>query len=136
MMKKLLLFTYGTLSDPEFIHLLLNRVPEYTGAILPGYELLVHPQNGYLFVKPKPGSMVKGFFFEIKPDELRLIDCWEEVPLYERELKQVVINDGEETEVFVYTQNQTEGIPWSPDHPVNREKIREELRAFMKLIRE
>ena len=134
-MKELLLFTYGTLSDPEFIRLLLNRVPEYTGAILHGYELLVHPQNGYLFVKPKPGSTVKGCFFEITPDELRLIDCWEEVPLYERELKQVFTNEGEKAEAFVYTQNQTEGIPWSPDLQANRQKIREDIRAFLKLNR-
>ena len=130
-MNKILLFSYGTLSNPKYIQLLLKRVPEYTAASLPGYGLFVHPKNGYLFVKPAPNQSVKGQLFEISDQELQLLDRWEEVPLYQRELKMVGTGNGQKVEAFVYTQINTTGLPFQPKYRKSRQQIGQEIDEFL-----
>ena len=130
-MKNNLLFAYGTLSDPEFIRLLLKRQPETMDAVLPDYGLFVHPENGYLFVKPVPDKTVSGKLFEISEDELKLIDLWEDVSLYQRELLRVKTKTGIE-EAITYTQNKTEGIPADQGQQKSRAEILNDLREFLK----
>ncbi|MCW0484734.1 gamma-glutamylcyclotransferase family protein [Gaoshiqia sediminis] len=134
-MDKLWLFSYGTLSDPEYIHLLLKRLPVYTEAVLPGYELLIHPANGYLFVAPSFGNEVAGMLFEITAKELLLLDLWEEVPLYEREEASVRTIAGEVRNAFVYVQKQTTGMPFSPQLAKSRRLILQEIEDFLESVR-
>lgn len=130
-----LLFSYGTLSDPQYIHLLLGRLPHYTAAVLPHYGLYQHPGNGYLFVKPEHGKQVSGMVFELSWHELELVDHWEDVPLYERELMTVNSESGEAIEVFVYTQKSTEGVPPTLENEKSRSEILAELEDFVEAMR-
>ncbi len=57
-MEKALLFCYGTLCEPDYVQLLLQRIPEYEPARLGDYGLFVHPANEYLFIKPVAGARV------------------------------------------------------------------------------
>ncbi len=134
-MDKAWLFTYGTLADPEYIMLLLNRLPEYLDTSLADYELLAHPGNGYLFVRPCEGKNVSGRLFEVSARELELIDLWEEVPLYKRELKLFTTNNGDTFKAFVYTQEGTTGLPLSAKKEKSRKLILQEIDEFMETVR-
>ncbi|RKD88417.1 gamma-glutamylcyclotransferase family protein [Mangrovibacterium diazotrophicum] len=130
-----LLFSYGTLSDPEYIQLLLKRLPIYRVAELLDYGLYTHPANGYLFVKPESGKKVKGQLFELSWLELELIDYWEDVPLYQRELMKVRTIDGELLETFVYTQPATEGIALETAPEKSRKEILNDIEDFLESMR-
>ena len=130
-MAKQLLFSYGTLANPEYLQLLLKRIPEFTEAVLQGYGLFIHPENGYLFVKPVPDKTVSGKVFAISEKELQLIDRWEAVPLYQREWLPVKTKTGT-VKAFTYTQNQTEGIPADQGQQKSRAEILNDLREFLK----
>ncbi len=134
-MEKSRLFSYGTLSDPQFIQLLLQRVPTYEEAVLENYGLYKHPANGYLFIKPEAGKRVRGVVFELSWRELELIDYWEDVPLYEREMMQVQSLSGGKMDVFVYTQKSTLGIPATLDNAKGRQQILEDLDCFLEDMR-
>jgi gamma-glutamylcyclotransferase (GGCT)/AIG2-like uncharacterized protein YtfP len=129
-MAKQLLFAYGTLSNPEYLQLLLERIPEFGDAVLPGYGVFVHPENGYLFVKPAPRQAVEGKLFEINREEIKLLDLWEEVPLYQRELLDIQTKQGP-AKAFVYTQNQTTGFPASSEIPKNHSSILKDITTFL-----
>ena len=129
------LFSYGTLSDPQYIQLLLRRLPDYAEAELPGYGLFVHPHNGYLFIQPKEGERVIGKLFRVSWKELELIDCWEDVPLYEREIHQIKTKKGEWVEAFVYTQKATKGIAATEGKTKNRQQILDEIEDFLEQMR-
>ena len=130
-----LLFSYGTLSDPEYIQLLLRRLPGYRAAELVDYGLYTHPANGYLFVKPEKGKRVRGQLFELSWRELELIDYWEAVPLYQRELMNVRTSEGELVETFVYTQPATEGIAPESAPEKSRQEILNDLEDFLESMR-
>jgi len=134
-MDKIYLFTYGTLSDPEYTQLLLNRLPVYTEACLPGYNLLIHPGNGYLFVTKDPDQQVPGQLLEVTPAELKLTDLWEDVPLYQRELLPVTKKSGQQIKAFVYTQNETWGLPFQYQHLKKRREILQEIEEFLESVR-
>lgn len=130
-----LLFSYGTLSDPEYIQLLIGRLPEFTAATLTNYGLYKHPANGYLFVKPEAGAAVKGYLFELSWRELELIDCWEDVPLYTREIQILQTEKGEKVEAFVYTQKSTQGIPVAAANAKLRQDILNDIEDFLESMR-
>lgn len=129
------LFSYGTLSDSQYIQLLLRRLPDYVEAELHDYGLFVHPKNGYLFIQPNEGEQVFGKLFRVTWKELELIDCWEDVPLYEREIRQFKTEKGEWVEAFVYTQQATKGLPLSEAKPKSRQQILEEIEDFLEQMR-
>jgi gamma-glutamylcyclotransferase (GGCT)/AIG2-like uncharacterized protein YtfP len=129
------LFSYGTLSEPEYIQRLLQRVPVYEAAVLAGYGLYKHPGNGYLFVKPEEGGKVSGQLFQLKWRELELVDYWEDVPLYERETLTVQTGSGKSVEAFVYTQKATSGIPAAFADAKNRRDILNDLEDFLDEMR-
>ncbi len=129
------LFSYGTLSDPEYIQLLLRRIPVYEAAVLNDYGLYKHPGNGYLFIKPEEGKRVSGQLFQLDWRELELIDYWEDVPLYEREILKVQTDSGKLVDAFVYTQKATSGIPATFDNSKNRQEILNDLEDFLESMR-
>ncbi|WP_372773836.1 gamma-glutamylcyclotransferase family protein [Mangrovibacterium sp.] len=129
------LFSYGTLSDPEYIQLLIGRLPKYTAATLNNYGLYKHPANGYLFVKPEAGTAIKGYLFELSWRELELIDCWEDVPLYEREIQLLKTENGENVEAFVYTQKTTQGISVSATEAKLRRDVLNDIEDFLESMR-
>ena len=135
-MEEIYLFTYGTLSDPEFAQLLLNRQPQYRNAWLPDHEIRVTPASGYLFVKKSIGKQVQGKIFKTSLSELQRADLWEDVPLYRREVLSVIPEDGPMTKCFVYTQNYlTDGFPVRPDLMRSRKEILQDIENFTESIR-
>jgi len=129
------LFSYGTLSDPEYIQLLLRRLPAYEDAVLPGYGLYKHPGNGYLFTRPEAGKQVSGQLFQVTWRELELIDYWEDVPLYEREILTVETASGKPIDAFVYTQKSMVGLPATFANEKSRQEILNDLEDFMESMR-
>ena len=129
------LFSYGTLSDPEYIQLLLRRLPAYEAAVLNDYGLYKHPRNGYLFIKPEEGKRVSGQLFQLSWRELELIDCWEDVPLYEREILTVQTDSGTLVAAFVYTQKATTGIPATFGNAKSHQEILNDLEDFLEEMR-
>ncbi len=127
-MTKQLLFTYGTLADPEFFECLLNRTPSYQEAFLEDYQLWADPRDGYLFIKPGSGT-VSGKLVLLSPSEIELIDLWEEVPIYQRELLSV-ISKQKAVKAFVYTRNNTIGLSTSNVPTKSRTEILEAIKQF------
>ena len=133
-MKKILIFSYGTLSNPKYIELLIERVPYFTPATLSGYGCFLHPQNGYLFVKPEPNGEVSGTLLTVSQAELELIDLWEDVPFYSRE-KLIVKTEQGLVEAFVYTQNNSEGIPLEKAKLKDDAATTKDIRQFLRWLK-
>ena len=124
-----LLFAYGTIADPEFFGYLLKREPVYKKARLLDYQLLVNPKSGYLFVKPVQGNQVTGQLVEITSEDMEILDLWEGVPFYEREVLEVQTTEGT-IKAFVYTQNKANGIAAILGKPKERASMLEEIKEF------
>lgn len=129
-MKDILLFVYGTIGDAGIFERLLKRPPVYQKARLKDYQLFIHPGNGYLFVKPVPGKVVNGKLVAISEQELELLDLWEDLPLYERELLSIESGSGKQ-KAFVYTQNDTIGFPAHSSPQKDRSSILRDIDAFL-----
>lgn len=129
-MKDILLFVYGTIGDAGIFERLLKRPPVYQTAHLKNYQLFIHPENGYLFVKPKKGQIVPGKLVSINQQELQLLDLWEDLPLYERELLSIESGFGEQ-KAFVYTQNNTAGLPANNSPQKDRTSILKDIDEFL-----
>ncbi|HKJ42637.1 MAG TPA: gamma-glutamylcyclotransferase family protein [Sunxiuqinia sp.] len=124
------LFVYGTIGDAEIFERLLKRAPVYQPARLKDYQLFVHPENGYLFVKPAPDEVVEGKLVSVDEKELALLDLWEDLPLYQRELLTVKSENGFQ-QAFVYTQNNTDGKPAKDQPPKSRSSIFKDIDEFL-----
>lgn len=128
-MDKIWLFSYGTLSHPEYIQLLLKRLPKFEDGILWGFDLFIHPENKYLFIKPVKEKFVTGKLFEVTQKELKIIDLWEDVPLYSRELLAIKTQNST-IKAFVYTQNETDGLSFQPHHQKKHAEILKDIIEF------
>lgn len=128
-MREFLLFTYGTIGDPEFFEGLLKRKAAYQTAQLSGYQCLLNPDTGYLFVKPAIGKQVFGKLVAVTEQELAILDLWEEVPMYRRELQTVECKTGRK-QAFVYTQNHANGVPLNSIHKLDRASVLLEIQTF------
>lgn len=100
------LFVYGTLKDKEFIQSLLERtlsVPSV--AIMPECTTVIS-KSGYPVIIPSKNSSVEGMVWRGLTDEdFSVLDryegCHVETPVYQREKRNVIIND-EIEEVWTY----------------------------------
>lgn len=127
------LFVYGTISDPEFFEHLLLRKPVYRKALLKNYEQYINPTSGYLFVKPAQTKNVAGKLVKITKAELQILDLWEEIPFYDRQLLSVEC-DGQIEQAFVYTQNNVNGIPIDGGKLKDPNTMLDDIKAFRKWI--
>ncbi|WP_148689071.1 gamma-glutamylcyclotransferase family protein [Methanopyrus sp. SNP6] len=86
-------FAYGTLTDPEMVVGVLNRLPMIIyPAVLEGYELALEDVEGrYNTIREREGSKVKGALLAgLSDEDVRAIDRYEGYPvLYERERVEV-----------------------------------------------
>ncbi|CAH2077382.1 unnamed protein product [Thlaspi arvense] len=88
------LFVYGSLQEPEVVHVLLNRVPDRVSAILSG--LFRIKGRVYPTILPDGAGEVTGKVLKgITDDELKLLDEFEDVE-YVRKAVQVVLTDTSE----------------------------------------
>ncbi|HII69600.1 gamma-glutamylcyclotransferase family protein [Methanopyrus kandleri] len=98
-------FAYGTLTDPEMVVGVLNRLPTIIyPAVLEGYELALEDVGGrYNTIREREGSEVKGaLLVGLSDEDIRAIDRYEGYPvLYERERVEVKTSLGS-YEAYVY----------------------------------
>ena len=83
MEKRPLLFSYGTLKDPEIQKALFGHQLEMRQAFLKDWRLY-SAADGYFFIKQENGFSVEGCILYVTQEQLRIADWWEEVPDYER----------------------------------------------------
>ncbi|WP_456482022.1 gamma-glutamylcyclotransferase family protein [Methanopyrus sp.] len=99
-------FAYGTLTDPEVVVSVLDRLPTIVyPAVLEGYELALEDVGGrYNTIREREGSEVKGaLLVGLSDEDIRAIDRYEGYPvLYEREKVEVRTPLGD-YEAYVYT---------------------------------
>ncbi len=111
------LFTYGTLTSKHRLEELTGRVmADPQPAELRGYRLYHAPPLDYPLILPDPDAVIHGLLWEIKEDELAILDhyegCDEDPPQYFRQWVEVLVN-GERVRAQVYVGNP---LAW----PVNR----------------
>ena len=100
------LFSYGTLQE-KYIQegLFGNQIPMINGR-LEGYALRLG-EDGYYNLEPALKHCVEGKLLKLDDVQILCADQWEEVPVYERALKQIVTQDGlVEGWVFFKTKEQ------------------------------
>ncbi len=66
---------------------------------------------------------------------VRVLDEWESVPLYTRELLRFDTVDGAVREAFVYTQPRSEGRPASGPTPKKRSEVLADIEDFVEEMR-
>ena len=76
----MLIFAYGTLRLPQIRDRILGRVAETEPAVLNGYVKVCN--QDYLTLIRGDGT-VRGVVFEVKPEEMEVIDDWENFPTYQ-----------------------------------------------------
>lgn len=103
------LFAYGTLTDQTIQKALLGKELAATEAILANFRLY-EASDGYYFVQREQGYRVKGVVLTVTEQQLKVIDLWEEVPVYIREKATINTTNGIE-DVFIYTRPFITGVP-------------------------
>ncbi len=102
----MLIFSYGTLTEPLIRDRVLGRHVEARDAVLRGHSKVCGWD--YLTLVPSDGS-VAGKAFEADEGDVRLMDIWEEVPVYTLQRVTVTI-DGVDAEAHAYI------MPEPPEH--------------------
>ena len=64
-----------------------------------------------------------------------MLDLWEDLPLYERELITIETETGRQL-AFVYTQNNTEGKAAQKQSPKDRSSIFKDIDEFLEWIKD
>ena len=103
-----LLFSYGTLRNPEIQKRLFGTVLRQTPARLIGHAVYECQKDGYYFLKKESGSEVEGHLIELNDEQLWICDQWEEVPLYIQEVVQVETPGGHQ-DAIVYRKTNAAG---------------------------
>ncbi|KAI5673040.1 hypothetical protein M9H77_13404 [Catharanthus roseus] len=99
-------FVYGSLLADDVVHILLNRVPQYSPAILHGYHRFSIKGRVYPAILPLENKKVTGrVLLGITPPELFILDTFEDVE-YERKAVEVQLMDSSEkllAETYVWS---------------------------------
>jgi gamma-glutamylcyclotransferase (GGCT)/AIG2-like uncharacterized protein YtfP len=105
------LFSYGTLQEKKIQEGLFGeQIPMIDGR-LEGYVLRLG-SDGYYNLEPSVDSSVEGKLLKLDERQILCADQWEEVPVYEREIKHIAIRDGMvEGWVFFKTEEQAHSCP-------------------------
>jgi gamma-glutamylcyclotransferase (GGCT)/AIG2-like uncharacterized protein YtfP len=117
-----MLFTYGTLQDPQLQKALLGKTHSGQKAWLNGWGLFMG-EDGYLFVKPFPGGRVQGHILFLDTDDLRITDNWEDLAVYTRERCRVFISGSDCIDTWIYTRRHGTGVPYHGDLFHGRDQI-------------
>lgn len=124
-MKKKIVFTFGTLFDPQVIKALLGEEPENFLASLEGFSIYKGKEKhlpkkvkkylapkydlknfSFLFVKPDntENYCIQGKAYIINPKQEKILDIWEQYPNWYDKMN-IIIKDskGKEYNAYVYT---------------------------------
>ncbi|MCS7063081.1 MAG: gamma-glutamylcyclotransferase [Methylacidiphilales bacterium] len=99
------LFTYGTLSDPDFMRRLTRRRLSYLHARLDGYQKIAIHGFDYPAIVPHPHYYVLGkIFFDIPDEAWKNLDTYEG-HTYSRKLVTVETENGQLYQALTYVWN-------------------------------
>jgi gamma-glutamylcyclotransferase (GGCT)/AIG2-like uncharacterized protein YtfP len=124
-------FSYGTLSDPEFQRALFDVEVPTQPAMLRDWMTVLTP-SGYLTIVPAPGAILAGAIVHLDDAQRATADAWEEVPLYEARAVRAERANGEGVACIVYVQPSASRDP-APAHALaghDRATVLAAIRAF------
>jgi len=121
-----LVFTYGTLYEPQIMEALLGYIPQNFLATLSNFSVYCGDEHilseeikqdlrskgrdlssfKFLFAKKdiKNPSLIEGKAYSITPNDELILDWWERYPkLYRKESATIKDSDGKKYEAFIYT---------------------------------
>lgn len=136
-MNKELLFVYGTLKDKDVQKILFEKELNCKEARL--YDWAVFEDvDGYYYISRSNDDVVEGLVLELNAKQLEIADKWEEVPIYNREKVQIVIDEtGSKETVWVYTKYKSENYKKVLDKTISnksKDEVLDEVQRFKTLI--
>jgi gamma-glutamylcyclotransferase (GGCT)/AIG2-like uncharacterized protein YtfP len=107
------LFAYGTLRFPDVLAALLDRVPDHTPAIAPGWRVAALHGRIYPVLVPGPGAAGGVLITGLTAEEWHVIDAYED-DFYE--LRRLTLVDGRTGWAYL-TRDPAVALPtdWSPE---------------------
>jgi len=103
------LFAYATLRDDEVRTRLFGEPISAEPATLEGWQV-VETADAYFNIVPEPGAITAGVLLHLSPEQWRLTDAFEEVPLYQRHPVMVRLASGM-VQAQLYRRNDAPGKP-------------------------
>jgi gamma-glutamylcyclotransferase (GGCT)/AIG2-like uncharacterized protein YtfP len=104
------LFAYATLCDDEVRTRLFGEAVSATPAALEDWQV-VETADAYFNIVPELGALTHGALLHLTPEQWRLADAFEEVPLYRRHPVTLRHADGETIEAQLYRRDDAPGNP-------------------------
>ena len=104
------LFAYATLRDDEVRARLFGEAVSGESATLAGWQV-VETVDDYFNIVPEPGAITHGTLLHLSPEQWRLADAFEEVPLYRRHPVKARCANGETVEAELYRRDDVPGKP-------------------------
>ncbi len=110
-MSLLPLFTYGSLTHPEVLHILLGRFPAHKPAQAPNHQARALPDKPYPVLVPTPEAITKGVLLtDLTEQEKRLLDVFEG-PIYTPTKIAVLTDQGSlEATAYAITISEAENL--------------------------
>jgi gamma-glutamylcyclotransferase (GGCT)/AIG2-like uncharacterized protein YtfP len=108
------LFAYATLRDDEVRTRLFGEAVRGEPATLDGWQV-VETADAYFNIVPDPGAITEGLLLYLSPEQWRLADAFEEVPLYQRHSVTVRCAYGQTVESQLYRRDDAPGKPVRDD---------------------
>jgi gamma-glutamylcyclotransferase (GGCT)/AIG2-like uncharacterized protein YtfP len=103
------LFAYATLRDDEVRTRLFGEAVSGQPATLNDWQV-VETADAYFNIVPEPGAVTTGVLLRLSPEQWRLLDAFEEVPLYQRH--PVTVRVGSEAiPAVIYRRDDAPGKP-------------------------
>lgn len=100
------IFAYGTLINRTYLKAICGKTFPFKNAVLKNFKRYAS-DTGYPYVIPKENAEVEGvIYFDVDKESLEKIDKYEsEGNLYYRTLVEVITEDGNKVEAYVYVAN-------------------------------
>ena len=104
------LFAYATLRDDEVRTRLFGEAVNAEPAMLEGWQV-VETADDYFNIVPEPGAVTAGVLLHLSPEQWRLADAFEEVPLYRRHSITAQRAGGVMVQALLYRRDDAPGKP-------------------------
>jgi gamma-glutamylcyclotransferase (GGCT)/AIG2-like uncharacterized protein YtfP len=104
------LFAYATLRDDDVRTRLFGEPIKGEPVMLKGWQV-VETADAYFNIAPEPGAVAHGALLHLSPEQWRLADAFEDVPLYRRHPVTVRRANGEDVEAQLYRRDDAPGKP-------------------------
>lgn len=130
MISPLPLFTYGSLTHPEVLHILLGRLPASKPAEAPNHQARALPDKPYPVLVPTPEATTRGVLLtDLTEQEKRLLDVFEG-PIY-MPTEIAVLTDQGSLEATAYAVTVSEAENLRAKEPWSQSRLIAEMRDFL-----